>query len=59
MNLLQGRRLAIYPQMNLKWKPQDARDRRSGFGLRNFTLPATIPTFKLRCGVEAKRAIEK
>jgi len=58
----QGRRFAIYPQMNLKWKPHDTRDRRSevpDFGLGNFTLPVTIPTFKLRCGVEAKWAIEK
>jgi hypothetical protein len=46
--------------MNLKWKPQDTRDRRSevpDFGLGNFTLPNSSPNFKLRCGVEAKRAI--
>jgi hypothetical protein len=54
------RRFAVYPQMDLKWKPQDPQDRRSevpDFGLGNFTLPGTNqPKFKLRCGVEAKRA---
>ncbi|KAF8315781.1 uncharacterized protein EI90DRAFT_3087371, partial [Cantharellus anzutake] len=58
----QQHRFVIYPQMNLKWKPQDVRDRRSevpDFGLGNFTLPTTgHPLFKLRCGVEAKRALE-
>ena len=47
-------------QINLKWKPQDAQDRRAEvpvFGLGNFTLPGSLPGFKLRCGVEAKRAI--
>ena len=56
----QRHRFVIYPQMNLKWKPQDTRDRRSevpDFGLGNFTLPNSSPNFKLRCGVEAKRAI--
>src|SRR5271154_3871355 len=57
---LQRHRFIVYPQMNLKWKPQDAQDRRSevpDFGLGNFTLPGSLPSFKLRCGVEAKRAI--
>ena len=57
---LQRRCFVIYPQMNLKWKPQDAQDRRAevpDFGLGNFILPGSLPSFKLRCGVEAKRAI--
>ena len=57
----QRHRFVIYPQMNLKWKPQNTRDRRSevpDFGLGNFTLPNSSPNFKLRCGIEAKRAID-
>ncbi len=52
-------RFAIYPQMSLKWKPHEPKDRRSevpDFGLGNFTPPGYLPHFKLRCGVEAKRA---
>jgi len=55
----QHHRFAIYPQMSLKWKPHDSQDRRSevpDFGLGNFTPPGVLPHFKLRCGVEAKRA---
>ncbi|KAF8626895.1 hypothetical protein AX15_004643 [Amanita polypyramis BW_CC] len=55
----QRHRFVIYLQMNLKWKLQDTRDRRSevpDFNL-GFTLPNSSPNFKLRCGVEAKRAI--
>jgi len=55
----QQHRFAIYPQMSLKWKPHDPQDRRSevpDFGLGNFTPPGVLPHFKLRCGVEAKRA---
>ena len=54
-------RFTVYPQMNLKWNPQDVQDRRSevpDFGLGNFTLPGCLPNFKLRCGIEAKRAID-
>ena len=53
-------RFTIYPQMSLKWKPADAKDRRSevpDMGIGNFTAPGFNPPFKLRCGVEAKRAI--
>jgi hypothetical protein len=53
--------VSFYPQMNLKWKPQDTQDRRSevpDFGLGNFTIPNTSPNSKLRCGVEAKCAID-
>ena len=52
-------RFAIYPQMSLKWKPHDPQDWRSevpDFGLGNFTPPGVLPHFKLRSGVEAKRA---
>jgi len=67
MNLLAtlhqlGRCFAVYSQMNLKWKLQDIWDQRSevpDFGLGNFTLPATIPNFKLYCSIEAKCAIER
>jgi hypothetical protein len=31
---------------------------RLDFGLGTFTLPGTVPFFKLHCGVEAKHAIE-
>jgi hypothetical protein len=54
------RRFTIYPQMNLKWKPTDQQDRRSEIpdvGLGNFMPPGIFPFFKLRCGIEAKRAI--
>jgi hypothetical protein len=54
-------RFTIYPQMSLKWKPEDDRNRRSevpDIGIGNFTPAGMSPPFKLRCGVEAKRAIE-
>lgn len=54
-------RFTIYPQMNLRWNPMEPGDQRAevpDFGLGNFTLPGHLPVFKLRCGVEAKRALE-
>ncbi|KAN0141512.1 hypothetical protein V8E53_000757 [Lactarius tabidus] len=54
-------RFTIYPQMTLKWKPTDQSDQRAeipDIGLGTFTLPGSSPLFKLRCGVEAKRAVE-
>lgn len=54
-------RFTIYPQMALQWNPMAQGDRRAevpDFGLGNFTLPGHLPFFKLRCGVEAKRALE-
>jgi len=56
-----GDRFIIYPQLSLKWKPQDERDRRAevpDVGVGNFTLPGTNPPFKLRFGVEAKRSLD-
>lgn len=53
--------IVIYPQMHLKWKPQGPKDRQSevpDFGLGNFTLPGSLSAFKLRCGVEVKRAVK-
>ncbi|KAI9453196.1 hypothetical protein HD554DRAFT_2043438 [Boletus coccyginus] len=50
----QRHRFIIYPQMSLKWNPEDQQGRRSEVGLGNFTLPGSHPNFKLRCGVEAK-----
>lgn len=50
-------RFVLYPQVDLKWKPEDDDDQRSevpDFGIGHFTLTGA---FKLRCGVEAKRAI--
>ena len=55
-----GHRFIVYPQLSLKWKPEDENDRRAevpDVGVGNFTLPGTNPPFKLRFGVEAKRAI--
>lgn len=54
-------RFTIYPQMSLKWKPQIISDRRAevpDVGIGNLTPPGADVAFKLRCGVEAKRAIE-
>jgi len=54
-------RFVIYPQLSLKWKPDDPQDKRSevpDVGVGNFTLPGTVPTFMLRFGVEAKRAVQ-
>jgi hypothetical protein len=48
-------RFIIYPQMLLKWKPnipQDSRREVSDFGIVNLTYES----FKIRCGVEVKRA---
>jgi len=45
----------------LKWKPYAEQDKRAevpDVGVGNLTLPSTSPTFKLRFGVEAKRAAE-
>ncbi|KAF8523319.1 hypothetical protein BU17DRAFT_74982 [Hysterangium stoloniferum] len=54
-------RFVIYPQLSLKWKPDDPQDKRSevpDVGIGNFTLPGTAPPFVLRFGVEAKRAVQ-
>lgn len=54
-------RFVIYPQLSLKWKPDDPQDKRSEIpdvGIGNFTLPSTTPPFMLRFGVEAKRAVQ-
>jgi hypothetical protein len=51
-------RFVVYPQMSLKWKPQDPKDRRReipDFGVGNFTPIGHGPKFKLRFGIEAKR----
>lgn len=48
-------RFVLYPQMSLKWKPnnpQDTRQEITDLGLVMFTRNS----YKLRCGVEAKRA---
>ena len=57
-----SQRFILSPQLNLKWKPDHHRDKRAeipDFGIGHFTLPGTNPTFKLRCGVEAKRAMDE
>ncbi|KAF8337670.1 hypothetical protein F5887DRAFT_1063046 [Amanita rubescens] len=44
-------RFVIYPQLSLKWKPDDPQDKRSevpDVGIGNFTLPSTTPPFMLR-----------
>lgn len=44
----------------MKWKPDVERDRRSevvDFGVGNFADAGAVPPFRLRFGVEAKRAI--
>lgn len=51
----------IYPQLSLKWKLDDPQDKWSevpDVSVGNFTLPGTVPTFMLRFGVEAKRAVQ-
>ena len=56
-----GHRFTVYPQLSLKWKPEEETDRRAevpDVGVGNFTSPGTIPSFKLRFGVEAKRALD-
>jgi hypothetical protein len=53
------RRFTIYPQMCLEWNPTDPQDRRAevpDLGLGTLLPPDTTPFFKLRCGVEVKRA---
>jgi len=52
-------RFVIYPQISLRWKPDDPKDVREevpDFGLGNFTHQT--PYFKLRIGAEAKRSLE-
>jgi hypothetical protein len=52
-------RFVIYPQISLRWKPDNPRDTRSevpDFGLGNFTLQE--PYFILRVGAEAKRSVD-
>ena len=53
-------RFVIFSQMSLKWKPYIKEDRRleiPDLGVGNFTTVGATPPFKLRFGVEAKRAI--
>ena len=55
-------RFVIYSQLSLKWKPDVKEDRRleiPDLGVGNFTAVGVMPPFKLRFGVEAKRAIEE
>lgn len=60
-------RFILAPQLNLSWKPGHSKDRRKevpDFGIGHFTLPGhwqpgERPSFKLRCGVEAKRHIKE
>jgi len=54
-------RFVIYSQLSLKWKPDVKEDRCSeipDLGVGNFAVGA-MPPFKLRFGVEEKRAIEE
>jgi hypothetical protein len=51
-------RFVLYPQLSLRWKPEDPRDTRAevpDIGIGNFTLQG--PHFKMRLGVEAKRLV--
>ena len=51
-------RFVLYPQLSLRWKPEDPRDTRAevpDIGVGNFTL--LTPHFKMRLGVEAKRIL--
>ena len=53
-------RFIVYPQLSLKWKPEEDGDKRAevpDVGVGNFTIPGADPPFKLRFGVEAKRAL--
>ena len=55
-------RFVIYSQLSLKWKPDVKEDHRleiPDLGVGNFTAVGVMPPFKLRFGVEAKRAIEE
>lgn len=55
-------RFVIYSRLSLKWKPDIKEDRRleiPDLGVGNFTTVGVTPPFKLRFGVEAKRAIEE
>lgn len=52
-------RFTIAPQPRLPWKPDIPKDRRCeipDFALVNFATPGEEPKFKIRLGVEAKRA---
>ena len=52
-------RFVIYPQISLRWKPDNPNDKREevpDFGLGNFTHQS--PYFKLRIGAEAKRSLD-
>lgn len=51
-------RFAIYPQINLRWKPEQPNDTRAevaDFAIGNFSLDP--PYFKIRVGAEAKRSV--
>jgi hypothetical protein len=55
-------RFTLSPQLSLKWWPEDEQDQRKeipDFGIGIFTKRGEHPRFKLRCGVEIKRAIEE
>jgi hypothetical protein len=52
-------RFIVYPQLSLKWSP-DKHDQRAeipDIGVGNLSIPGNNPPFKLRFGVEVKRAI--
>ncbi|KAF8274259.1 hypothetical protein EI94DRAFT_1892930 [Lactarius quietus] len=52
-------RLILYPQLTLKWKPSETQDMCAEVpvtAVGNFTIPGAIPPFKIRFGVEIKRA---
>lgn len=51
-------RFVLYPQLSLRWKPDDPKDTRAeipDIGVGNFSLQT--PCFKMRLGVEAKRLV--
>jgi hypothetical protein len=51
-------RFVLYPQLSLRWKPDDLKDTRAeipDIGVGNFSLQA--PCFKMRLGIEAKRLV--
>jgi hypothetical protein len=48
----------LYPQLSLRWKPDDPKDTLAeipDIGIGNFSLQA--PCFKMRLGIEAKRLV--
>ncbi|KAI0257210.1 hypothetical protein BJV78DRAFT_1160990 [Lactifluus subvellereus] len=54
-------RFSLYPQMKLRWNPSNEKDQRTEIpdvGIGHFTPRGVLPFFKLRCGIEAKRAID-